>query len=118
MESGIRTGLPYASYRIVSVGKEVRENRERSQRVIFAFTTLAVAAVLITGFLVLANRHANDVIKKRSFERVAQGTRPYLRIVPPDKNTAGATLTSANVANSWPSEPAQAASFGTSGRVQ
>ena len=84
----------------------------------FAFTTLAVVAVLITVFLVVANRHANEVIKKRSFELVAQGTRSHLTIVPSDKNTAAATFTSANAANSWRSEPAQAASFGTSGRVQ
>lgn len=84
----------------------------------FAFTTLAAVAVLIIVFLVVANRHANKVIKKRHFERMAQGTRPHLGIVPSERNTAGANLAAGNAANSWPVGPAQAAVFETGGRVQ
>jgi hypothetical protein len=86
--------------------------------VIFAFTTLTIVVALIAAFLVVANRHANKVIKNRRFEHVVRGTGSHLTIVPYDKNTAVAIQTSGNVANSWPVESMQAASFGSSGRVQ
>ena len=83
----------------------------------YAFGTLVVVAILILAFLVIANRHANEVIRKRDFERVAHGTKPHLAIVPIDKNTAAENSGSTNAAN-WRGHTAQAASLRTSGRVQ
>jgi hypothetical protein len=86
--------------------------------VTYALATLVVVGVLIAILLVIVNRDANQTIKKRNFDRVAQGTRPRLVIVPKEQNTAATTTVSANVAgSSWPGE-STTQSFGTSGRVQ
>jgi len=86
--------------------------------VTFGFVILVAVGVLIAIFLIAANRDANQTIKKQHFERVAQGTRSHLAIVPNEKNTAAVAPATANFANLWSGESAQAASFGTSGRVQ
>ena len=84
----------------------------------YALVTLLVVGALIAILLVIVNRDANQTIKKRNFERVAQGTRSHLTIVPKDKNTAASTLVSANVAGSNASAESVQQVFGTSGRVQ
>ena len=86
----------------------------------YALVTLIVVGVLIAILLVIVNRDANQTIKKRNFERVAQGTRPHLVKVPKETNMAATSLVSANVAgsSSLAESSVQEVSFGTSGRVQ
>jgi len=83
----------------------------------FAFATLALVAVFLAVLLVISNHHADEVIKKRNFDRGIQDPRPLSTVVSIDKNTAAANLTSSNAAN-WRGDSAQAASFRTSGRTQ
>ena len=79
----------------------------------YAVLILLVVAALIAVFLVIANRDANQAIKKRNFDHVTPGTRSQLAIVPKEARVSG------NVASSnAPSESVHQVFGTTSGRVK
>ena len=84
------------------------------------FVMLLVVAIVFLGFALIPKRPAVAKGKEKPrFERVAQGTRSPMTIVPRDNHAAASTLvSSANVAGSNTSAVSVQQVFGTTGRLQ